>query len=111
MKKAVTGDTKNKLRPALSPDSRENQMIALAMDAAEERLRNGTASSQLICHYLKLGSSLTRLEKERIELENNLTKAKTKAVNSSESSEKLYADAIKAFQIYSGNVVKDEPDN
>ena len=90
------------MRPALTPQARENQMISLAVDLAEKQLREGTASSQVISHFLKLGSSMAQLEQEKLRLENELTKAKTKSVNSSESSEKLYKDAIKAFQKYSG---------
>ena len=92
------------MRPALTPQARENQMISLAVDLAEKQLREGTASSQVISHFLKLGSSMAQLEQEKLRLENELTKAKTKSVNSSESSEKLYKDAIKAFQKYSGAV-------
>lgn len=90
------------MRPALTPQARENQMISLAVDLAEKQLREGIASSQVISHFLKLGSSMAQLELEKLRLENELTKAKTQAVNSSESSEKLYKDAIKAFQKYSG---------
>lgn len=91
-------------RPALSPEAREKHLIALAMDAAEEQLINGTASSQVITHLLKLGTSLAELEKEKIQLENELIKAKTKSVASSEDSKKLYADAIAAFRQYSGSL-------
>ena len=57
-------DSVKKGRPAISPEARENQMIALAVDLAEEQLRNGTASSQVITHYLKLGSTKEKIEKE-----------------------------------------------
>lgn len=90
-------------RPALTPEARENQLIALAVDLAEKQLREGTASAQVISHYLKLGSTTHSLEKEKLRHENELLQAKTSAVNSSESSEKLYSDAIRAFQRYSGN--------
>lgn len=98
------------IRPALTPEGRENQLIALSVDLAEKQLREGTASSQIICHYLKLGSTTAQLERERLRLENELTKSKTNAINSSESSEKLYKDAIKAFQKYSGAGQNDEED-
>lgn len=114
MKKVKTvssSEPTKKMRPALTPNARENQMISLAMDLVEERLRNGTATSQETTHFLKLGTERARLEKEKLELENEMIKAKTKAVISSESSEKLYADAIKAFQKYSGNMsVSEESD-
>ncbi len=89
--------------PALDPEQRENQMISLATNLAEQKLRDGTASNQLIVHYLKLGSSKERLEKEKLEKENALLKAKTNAIESQERSETLYAEAIKAIRHYSGN--------
>lgn len=89
--------------PALDPESRENQMISLAINLAEQKLRDGTASNQLIVHYLRLGSTKERLEKEKLERENELLKAKTESIESQERSDKLYADAIIAIRHYSGN--------
>lgn len=91
-----------KIRPALSPESRENQMISLAVDLAEKQLIEGTASSQVITHYLKLGTMNHKLELEKLEKENALLKAKTESLQSSQHIEELYADAIKAMQRYSG---------
>jgi cell division protein FtsB len=78
-------------------------MIALAVNAAEEQLMNGTASSQVITHYLKLGSTKTRLENEKLQAENDLLKAKIEALNSQKRTEELYAEALKAMRDYSGN--------
>lgn len=89
--------------PALDPESRENQLISLAVNLAEEKLRDGTASNQLIVHYLKLGSTKERLEKEKLEKENELLKAKTEALESAKRSDELYAEAIKAITRYSGH--------
>lgn len=97
------GQSKSKLRPALTPEARENQLIALAMDLVEERLRNGTATSQETTHFLKLGSVKERLEREKIEKENELLKAKTEALQSSKHIEELYENAIKAFSSYKSN--------
>lgn len=97
-------------RPALSPEARENQMIALAVDLAEQQLREGTASSQVITHFLKLGTTKAELEKEKLQLENELTKAKTESVKSMKRSEELMVEAIKAFRNYSGNGDPDEYD-
>lgn len=91
-----------RMRPALNPDARENQMISLAVDLAEQQLRDGTASSQVITHFLKLGSSKEKLEKEKLEKENELLKAKAEALKSAKKVESLYADALKAFRTYSG---------
>ena len=91
------------MRPALTPESREKQLISLAVDLAEKQLIEGTASSQVITHYLKLGSTKERLEKEKLEEENKLLRARTEALQSAKEVEKLYADAINAMRRYSGN--------
>lgn len=85
-------------------------MIALAIDLAEKQLREGTASSQVITHFLKLGSSKERLEKEILEQQRKLMAAKTDAIQSAKRIEELYAGAMKAMQRYSGNAQEDEYD-
>ncbi len=87
----------------MTPESRENQIISAAMDLAEEQILNGTASSQVITHFLKAGSTVARLEKEKMEGELELLRAKVKTLESQAQSEELYRNAIKAFQRYSGN--------
>jgi hypothetical protein len=96
--------------PALDPESRENQNINLAVNLAEQKLRDGTASNSLIVHYLKLGSTKERLEKEKLERENELLKAKTEALESSKHTEELYAKAIQAITRYSGHYEDEEYD-
>lgn len=103
MAKANSTKTTKKSRPALTPEARENQMIALAVDAAEEQLRNGTASSQVITHYLKLATVKSRLEIEKLKSENELLKAKTKSLESAEHQEQMYKEAIEAMRRYSGH--------
>lgn len=95
--------SKQKMRRALTPEARENQMIALAMDLVESRLLDGTATSQETTHFLKLATVKYKLEKEKLEQENELTKAKTKALQSAEDIKELYAEAITAMKKYSGN--------
>lgn len=102
MAKTKTNNYSRKMRPALTPESRENQMISLAVDLAEQQLRDGTASSQVITHYLKLGSTREKLERERLEEENKLLKAKTEALQSAKRVEDMYTDAINAMRNYSG---------
>ena len=97
-----TDSEQRKRKPALSPEARENQMIALAMDLAEQRLRDGTASSQEVTHFLKLASSKERLEKEIMEKQKALIEAKTNAYASSDEIKSLYADAMAAFRSYNG---------
>lgn len=104
MAKAKTSTPINsrKLRPAISPEARENQMAALAMDLVEQRLRDGTASSQETTHFLKLVSSKAILERDRLIEENKLLRAKTEQIQSMRRSEELMEEAIKAFRSYNG---------
>lgn len=91
---------RRKIPPATTPEARENQLIALAIDLAEQQLIDGTASAQVITHYLKLGSTKERLEKEIMEKQKELMQAKTEAIQSAKRVEELYANAINAFQTY-----------
>lgn len=103
VKSTDSSERSRKIRPALTPEARENQMISLAVDLAEKQLMEGTASSQVITHYLKLGTTKERLEKEQLEEENKLLRARTDALQSAKRVEELYADAIDAMKLYSGN--------
>jgi len=104
--KVIRTNGKN-IRPALSPEAEEQKMISLAVDLAKRQLIDGTASSQVITHYLQLGSSKKKLEMEKMEIEKQLLEAKTKSYQSGENVEKLYNEAIKAFTSYSGTMDKD----
>ena len=106
--KTMMPSTQPKLKPALTPESRENQMAALAMDLVEQRLRDGTASSQETTHFLKLVSSRAKLEQERLRLENDLVAAKTKALADAEEIKVLYEEALKAMRRYGGHGDEDE---
>lgn len=97
-----------KLRPATTPEARENQLIALAVDLAEKQLLEGTASSQVITHYLKLGTRKEKLEQEILEKKKDLMQAQTDNLQSVKKIEEMYAEAIKAMRHYSG---QDIPDN
>jgi hypothetical protein len=88
--------------PATTPEARENQLIAKAVDLAERQLADGTASAQVITHYLKLGSSREKLEQERISRENELLQAKREAMASAARVEELYTGAINAMRAYVG---------
>lgn len=105
MKKAKTvtsSESSRKMRPALSPEARENQLVSLAVDLAEKQLRDGTASSQVITHYLKLGSTKERIEKEILEKQKELIEAKTQSLQSAQRIEELYKNALDAMRNYSG---------
>lgn len=109
-KNEIARPSKKPLRPATTPEARENQLISLAVDLAEQQLRDGTASSQVITHYLKMGSSKERLEQEIREMEKELIKAKTEALQSQKRMDELYANAIKAMRTYNGQSVDDDED-
>lgn len=108
MAKVRSSGTSSKSRPAITPEARENQMISLAVDLAEQQLRGGTASSQVITHFLKLATVKEKLERERLEEENKLLRAKTENIKSQKSSEELLDKALKAFTSYSGRGDEDE---
>lgn len=90
-------------RPAMNDEARENQMIALAVNLAEKQLMEGTASSQVIVHYLKLGSMREKIEKEILEKQKDLIDAKTESIKSAQRIEELYSQALNAMREYSGN--------
>lgn len=91
-----------RVAPAESREARENQLISLAEDLAEKQIRRGTASSQVITHYLKLGTTKASLENEKIKRENELLRAKVESLQSQQRSEELYEQAIAAMRKYSG---------
>lgn len=91
------------MRPALNPEMREQQMIALAVDLVEQRLRDGTASAQETVHYLKLASSKSKVDLERARLENDLIKAKTQSIKDQADVKTLYLNAIEAMKKYGGH--------
>jgi hypothetical protein len=92
-------------KPATTPEGRENQLVALAVDLAERQLREGTASAQVISHFLKLGSTREQLEQERLARENILLEAKAGAIANSGRMEELMSDAIAAMRSYKGETV------
>lgn len=94
---------KIQVRPALTPDARENQLIAEAMDLVEQRILNGTASAQETTHFLKLGSAKARYEKELLQMQCQLTKAKTDAIESNKKTDEFYQKVLDAIRLYNGN--------
>lgn len=97
-------------RPATNPKDREDELINLAVKLAEQQLRDGTASTQVIVHYLKLGSTRGMLEQEMLENKTKLVKAQTDSIQASQKNEELYANALKAMSLYSGSGEQDEQD-
>lgn len=102
-KKNSNNTNKPKLRPACTPEARENQLISLAVDLAEKQLREGTASSQVITHYLKLGSTKEKIEKEILEKQKDLIEAKTENLKAAQRIEELYSNALAAMRSYNGH--------
>lgn len=102
---ALEKPKQNSLRkrpPATTPEGRENQLISLAMDLVEKRLIEGTASSQETTHFLKLGSTKERLEKDILDKKKDLISAKTESIQSAKRVEELYVNALNAMRKYSG---------
>ena len=91
-------------RPATTPEGREHQLVSQAVDLAEQQIRSGTASSQVITHFLKLGSTRERLEQERLKHENELTRVKIDALESQKRVEELYMEALTAMRSYAGEL-------
>lgn len=104
----ISKPTLPKARPATTDEARENQLIALATSLAEQQLRDGTASSQVIVHYLKLGSTKEKLEKEILEKQRDLIAAKTESLHSSRRVDEMYAEALNAMRAYSGQRTYDD---
>jgi hypothetical protein len=97
-------------KPATTPEYRENEMVSLAHDLAEKQIRNGSASSQVITHFLKLGSTRERLEQQRLEHENELTRVKIEALESQKRVEELYMEALSAMRSYAGDLPMSDAD-
>lgn len=109
-KRKVVDKPSRRRPPATSPEAREKQMIALAVDLAEQQLRDGTASPSVITHYLKLGTEREKLEQDMLKHKSKLLEAQTEAVESARRVEELYAEAIDAMRRYSGNRNEDDED-
>lgn len=101
---ATSNGHKPRRKPATSPEARENELVSQATDLAERQIQAGTASSQVITHYLKLGSTRERLEQQRLEHENELTRVKIEALESQKRVEELYMEALTAMRSYAGQM-------
>lgn len=102
---------RGKRKPAETPEASENQLVALAIDLVERQLKEGSASAQVISHYLKIGSTRGKLEEERLVRENELLKAKVESLASGKRVEELYEAAIQAMRRYAGQDVDDHYDD
>jgi hypothetical protein len=110
-KKRPDGRDEVRRRPATTPEARENELVAAAIDLAEKQIRSGNASSQVITHFLKLGSTRERLEQQRLEHENELTRVRIEALESQKRVEELYLEALQAMRSYSGDLSESDRDD
>lgn len=90
------------IRPAMTPEGRENQLASLAFDLAEQQLRDGTASSQVITHFLKCVTTKAQLEKEKLRNETEMIRAKRESIEAEKRSDEMYEKALKAMRTYNG---------
>ena len=102
-KNNTSSNSKKEIRPMLTPEARESQLVSFAMDLVEARLLDGTASSQETTHFLKIGSTKDRIEQEILEKKKILLDAQTDALKSAKRVEELYANALEAMKNYSSN--------
>jgi hypothetical protein len=104
---------KSRQAPGTTIESRENQIIRLAYDLVEKRIRDGSATSQEVTEFVRMGSTKAQLEKSRLERENQLLTAKTESLKSQKKIEELYAKAMNAFKTYSGQeeTLEDDEDD
>lgn len=107
----TSGSDKPRRPPATTPEARENQLISLAFDLAEKQLREGTASSVVVSHYLKLGTAREGLERKKLMQENELLSAKVEAMASGARTEELYKSALDAMRQYAGQETEDDYDD
>jgi hypothetical protein len=107
----MSGKRRPRRRPATTVEGREGQVVSIAIDLAEKQILDGTASSQVITHFLKLGSSREKLEQARLDRENKLLDAKVEALASAQRMEELYADALAAMKSYQGEEVTEVHDD
>lgn len=96
--------------PAMTPEDQEDQLISLAVDLAVKRLREGTASNQLVSEIIKLGTTKERLAKEKLQRENEMLRAKTEAIEASKRNGEMYAEALRAMREYAGVAAIEEDD-
>lgn len=111
MDKSANRPTKKKSSQARTVEARENELIAAAIDLADAQIKSGRVSSQVLSHFLKLGSTKERLEKEKLKQENELLRAKTESLQSAKNVEALYKDALNAMRSYRGEKVEDDSED
>lgn len=102
--------SKPRMAPATTPEGREQQMVSLAFDLAQAQLEDGTASAQVITHFLKFGSSQNALEKEKLRKENLLMQARVDQISAASQNSELYMEAINMMKVYTGEDPEEQSD-
>lgn len=98
------------LRPAQTPEAREKQICSLAYDLAEKQILEGTASSQVITHFLKAASHREKLEQELTNTQIQLANAKVELIDTSKKSEEMYSEVIRCLKAYGGHEPEEDDD-
>lgn len=93
---------------AITSEARDAQMASLAYDLVEQRMRDGTATSQETCYFLKLRNQNVQLEKKKLEKQIELLEAKTEQIHAASRIDELYSEAIRSFKLYEGSISDDE---
>ena len=102
-KRKKTTSKVHEMMPPLTPEGQENRNISLAMDLAEQQMRDGTASSAVIVHFLKLGTEKSKLEREKLIHENELLRVRANAIEASSYSDELTNKVLEALKKYGGD--------
>lgn len=97
-------------RPATTPEAREHQLISAAVDLAAKQIADGTASSQVITHFLKQGSISEQLAQEKARQDIRLAEAKIEAMASAKRVEEMYGEALAAMRAYGGHEPLPQPE-
>lgn len=105
-----SGDNRRRQAPAATPEGRELQMVSYAFDLAEQQLLDGTASAQVITHFLKYGSEQNKLEREKLRKDNLLAQARVDQISKQSENSELYTEVIQAMKIYAGDTGADVPE-
>jgi hypothetical protein len=105
-KPVVTAPVTRRRKPATTPEERENQLIAAAVDLAERQIEDGSASAQVVTHFLKLGSTRERMEQDKLRAEHELLMKRIETADATKHVEELYSEALNAMRVYSGQEVE-----
>lgn len=90
----------HKTTPPLSDKDHEAKLISLTLQMAEQQLIDGTASSQVMTHFLRLGSIRSKVELEKLRLENNLLTEKIQSEKMGQQLKEMFQDVMESLRDY-----------